>query len=360
MQLTKRGKRGTWWFRFTAPNGKRIFRSARTTNKRLAQEYADKLKSDMWRSFNLPEQQEKPRKSWQQAAIRYIREQQTKRTIGNIKLYLRCLDKWLNSLILDEIGPNVVDTIKSDLTSKGLCNASVNRYLEVLRAILRRAQRDWEWIDKIPTIRMLDEPKRRVRWLTSEEAEKLLAELPEHLRAMARFSLATGLREANVTGLEWSQVNLSKRIAWIHPDQFKSNKAISVPLNNDAILVLREQAGKHPDRVFTYKGTPVKKAGTAAWRKALSRAGIKDFRWHDLRHTWASWHVQNGTPLNALQELGGWSSAEMVQRYAHLGAGHLAAYAKNINSLRLASNNHGKRNELKTVANTMTHKKAAT
>lgn len=357
MQLTKRGKKGTWWFRFTAPNGKRVYRSARTANKRLAQEYADRLKNDMWRIVNL---HEKPRKSWQQAAIRFIREQQSKKTISNIKLYLRGLDKWLNALMLDEINPNVVDTIKSDLTSTGLRNASVNRYLEVLRAILRRAQRDWEWTDKIPTIRMLEEPKRRIRWLTPEESEKLLAELPEHLRAMTRFSLATGLREANVTSLEWSQVNLSKRIAWIHPDQSKSKKAISVPLNNDAILVLREQAGKHPARVFTYKGVPVKKAGTAAWRNALNRAGIKSFRWHDLRHTWASWHVQNGTPLHALQELGGWSSPEMVQRYAHLGAGHLAEYANNITTLKLASNNHVNTNELKTAASIMKHKKAAT
>jgi len=55
-----------------------------------------------------------------------------------------------------------------------------------------------------------------------------------------------------------------------------------------------------------------------------------DFRWHDLRHTWASWHVQAGTPLHVLQELGGWASPEMVQRYAHLSAAHLEDYANNI------------------------------
>lgn len=123
-----------------------------------------------------------------------------------------------------------------------------------------------------------------------------------------------------MTGLEWSQVDLERRVAWIHPDQAKARKAISVPLNVDAVLVLRRQLGKHPVRVFTHKGKPVAKAGTKAWRKALDRAGIRpfddglpetdekkryptrrpdeykypDFRWHDLRHTWASWHVQAG------------------------------------------------------------------
>ena len=76
---------------------------------------------------------------------------------------------------------------------------------------------------------MLPEPRRRIRWITREEAERLLVELPEHLRAMARFSLETGVRKANVTGLQWSQVDLRRRCAWIHPDQAKGRKAIAAP-----------------------------------------------------------------------------------------------------------------------------------
>lgn len=68
---------------------------------------------------------------------------------------------------------------------------------------------------------------------------------------------------------------------------------------------------------------------TKAWRSALKLAGIKDFRWHDLRHTWASWHVQSGMPLHILQELGGWSDYKMVQRYAHLTQEHLARFVEN-------------------------------
>ena len=185
-------------------------------------------------------------------------------------------------------------------------------------------------LDKAPLIRLLPEPKRRIRWLTRDEAERLLKELPSHLADMARFSLATGLREANVTGLEWDQVDLERRIAWIHPDQAKGRRAIAVPLNAEAVVVLRRQQGMHPTWVFTFKGKRVTKANNHAWRKALLRAGIKDFRWHDLRHTWASWHIQGGTPLSVLQELGGWESPEMVRRYAHLSADHLADYAERL------------------------------
>jgi integrase len=73
--------------------------------------------------------------------------------------------------------------------------------------------------------------------------------------------------------------------------------------------------------------------GNTAWRLALKRAGIDNFRFHDLRHTWASWLVQAGVLLTVLQEMGGWESIEMVQRYAHLAPRHLSAHAKQIDSI---------------------------
>lgn len=117
-----------------------------------------------------------------------------------------------------------------------------------------------------------------------------------------------------------------------HPDQAKARRAIAVPLNDTAMQVVRSQVGKHPVRVFTYEGKPARQVSTAAWYKALARAGVGDFCWHDLRHTWASWHVQGGTPLFALQELAGWETEKMVRRYAHLAAEHLAVYAANTES----------------------------
>ena len=186
---------------------------------------------------------------------------------------------------------------------------------------------------------MMPKAKRRVRWLTREEADRLISELPDHLAAMTRFTLATGLRQANVVKLEWSQVDLDRHCAWIHADQAKARKAIPVPLNTEAMLMLKRQMGKHSRWVFTYKGKPVTKDNNHAWRKALVRAGIENFRWHDLRHTWASWHVQQGTPLHVLQELGGWSDYEMVRRYAHLSVEHLAEYAEGLSEIRLVSTN---------------------
>jgi len=251
--------------------------------------------------------------------------------------HLRRVHSHLFGRYLDEIDRDVLDHLTQSRLSDGVTNATVNRMLEVVRAILRRAEREWEWLERAPHVRMMPEEKRRIRWLTREEADRLLLELPEHLADMARFTLATGLRETNVVKLEWLQVDLDRRCAWIHADQAKARKAIPVPLNAEAVMVLRRQVGKHPLRVFTYAGKPVTRANNHAWRKALVRAGIENFRWHDLRHTWASWHVQQGTPLHVLQELGGWSDYEMVRRYAHLSVEHLAEYADSLSKSQLVS-----------------------
>ena len=198
------------------------------------------------------------------------------------------------------------------------------------------ARDNWEWITVCPNIPMRKEPTKRISWITRDQAEKLLGFLQEHQQSMMRFALETGLRRHNVTHLEWSQVDLDKRMAWIHPDQAKAEKAIGVPLSREAVVILRGQVGKHKAWVFPYNGLPVTQTATKTWREALKNAGIPDgFRWHDLRHTWASWHAQDGTPLHVLQELGGWASAEMVQRYAHLSTQHLADYVDKRVGLRL-------------------------
>jgi integrase len=100
------------------------------------------------------------------------------------------------------------------------------------------------------------------------------------------------------------------------------------------VRVIRGQLGKHLTRVFVdAEGAPLEdwtSAARSGWESGCKRAGIKEFRWHDLRHSWASWHVQRGTPLYALKELGGWATLEMVNRYAHLAPEHLKAYAETV------------------------------
>jgi len=326
MSLYKRKDSPYWWIKLIH-NGQKIQRSTGTANKRQAQEYHDRLKVQFWEQEKLGN---KPRRTWNEAVVRWLEETGHKATQKGDIGTLRWLDPHLCGSYLDAITRDRVDDIKRARLADNVANATVNRTLALIRAILRKAALEWEWIDRYPMIRLMKEPRVRVRWLQREEADQLIQELPEHLAAMMRFSLETGLRQSNVSGLEWSQVDLERACAWIHPDQAKARRAIAVPLSDEAAGIIRQMDGNHHEFVFTYKGKPIKQVNTKAWRGALKRAGIENFRWHDLRHTWASWHIQAGTPLHVLQELGGWESAEMVKRYAHLSSEHLKDYAVNM------------------------------
>ena len=322
MSLYKRKDSPNWWVKIHHSGGC-LQQSTGTTDRKKAQEYHDKLKASLWEQEKLGA---RPKYSWNEAVVRYLAETSHKASHNDDKSHLRWLHRFLDGVELERIDRDRLDAITQARKAGGASNATVNRTLEVIRAILRKVALEWNWSTKMPSVRMLPEASRRVRWLRHEEADRLLQELPEHLQVMAKFSLETGLRKSNVTGLQWSQVDLVRRCAWIHPDQAKARKAIAVPLSAAAVIVLREQIGVHAEFVFAFRGKPIRQVNTKAWRQALKRAGITNFRWHDLRHTWASWHVQAGTPLHVLQELGGWESVEMVRRYAHLSTDHLAEY----------------------------------
>lgn len=159
-------------------------------------------------------------------------------------------------------------------------------------------------------------------------------------------TLAIGLRQRNVLDPEWAEVDFDRGEIWIPAEKAKGKRPIHVSLNETALQVLRSQQGLHPEKVFAYRGEPLRNANNRAWRKVLKTAGITDFRWHDLRHTWASWLIQNGTPLYVLKEMGAWESLEMVQRYAHLSSAQRRQHARIID-VELASGTKLVRSEVR-------------
>ena len=321
MSIFKRGS--TYYVSIYTRDGRRIKQSARTSDRRLAQQFHDEWKAKLWREDYTDE---KPDRTWDQCAVAYLEASQHKATFSTIQMHVRKLREYLKGSIIKDINPDAVEWIKAQRLNEGVAHGTVNRMLEILRAMLNMAV-EREWIAKAPKIQMLPEPESRPRWLTYEEESRLLAELPEHLRAMMRFSLSTGLRESNVVNLRWDQIDLDRKCAWIYGDQSKTGQPIAVPLNSAAMAVLQEQP-QDSAYVFTYKGRPVTRCNNTAWKKALARAGVQNFTWHNLRSTWASRHVMSGTSMFDLQHLGGWSSQAI--RYAALSAEHLAEASENV------------------------------
>lgn len=355
----------TWYMSFMRKDGSRERRTTGTVIKRKAQELHDRLKNESW---DIDNTNQKPDYLWEEAVIRYSKEKQNIKSQVFMAVGFQCLDKYLRGIKLKDIDVDLLDHIKwsrleetyqrcADGKKYNIASSTANKTLEQIRTVLLCAKNIWHWIDNIPTfnfVEMRPGEGESYSWLTHNEAAQVLKELPLHLQRMVRFSLATGIRKSNLTGLKWQKVYLDKKFAYVDPIESKNKKAIRIPLNDDAISILMEVKGDHEVNVFTYNGRPIKDSNTAAWRKALDRAGIrpyfpnpsamtnkypsreldeykyKDFRWHDLRHTWASWHAHSGTSLAVLQELGGWRSFGMVLRYAHLCDRHIDKFANNI------------------------------
>ena len=328
MSLYQRKDSPNWWVKFTH-SGRTVQRSTGTSDNSKAQEYHDKLKASLWDQDRLGI---KPSRSWKEAVLRWLAETSHKTTHQEDIRKLRWLDSYLGGLTLDQLTLETVDVIRA-AKSKEAGKATVNRYLALVRAILRRARGDWEWVDKVPKVKLFKEALGRERSITREQVDTLLRELPEHQRDIVLFALATGLRQSNVVGLDWAHVNLERSHAWVDAHLSKNRRGLAVPLNSTALAILRRQSGKHPEAVFTFREKPIRWANTKAWREALVRAGISNFRWHDLRHTWATWHRQSGTPTHELQRLGGWQSVVMVERYAHLASEHLASAANRLDAV---------------------------
>lgn len=324
MRLYKRGTSPNYWCAFHH-RGKPVRRSTGTPDREAAQEYADRFRAELWRSDKLGE---RAAVAWDAAALDWIERNGNLRALSDRKDQLRWATKHLSGKPLSAIDRAELERLARLKSADGVADATVNRYLAAISAVLGHAVKRG-WLTAPPAVPRRQEAAKRIRWATPKQAAKLIAALPEHLAPMAAFSLATGLRRANVMRLEWAAVDLRRRIAWVHADEAKGGRTIPVPLNDAALEVLRGQRGKHRRIVFPYRGRAMAHQGAPAWRAACKAAGLKAFRWHDLRHTWASWHVQNGTPLAVVQELGGWRSLAMVLKYAHLAPSHLAAYAGN-------------------------------
>jgi integrase len=328
MSLYKRKKSSYYWCRFTV-RGEEIRRSTGTAIKDDAEEFETNLRSHYWRQAKLGQSFH----TFRQAAERWL-EETDKATKDKDEQRLEWWNHFIGDLPLREINADVLAAARKRLaerkvknTERTLSKTTINHYMQVVRGILRKAKDEWEWLDSVPKVPMHTLKKKDPRWITRDQFHHLLTFLPDHTRDLVHFAVATGKRKANITHLRWDRVDLKRKTAYIPSNEAKASEGIPIALNKDAVAILKRRQGIDETYCFTYQGHPVKDVATAAWRKAVKAAGFPGLRYHDMRHTWASWQVQSETPLQVVKEMGNWKSFEMVLRYAHLSPGHLRQYA---------------------------------
>src|SRR5579872_4425638 len=144
MALCKRGN--VWWVRISH-NGKRIQRSTGTSDKVAARQLHDKIKADLWKGAYLDE---KPERTWMEAVVRWLAESQHKRSLDDDKWHLRWLNTYLKKCTLKQISRDVIDNLAEKKLLENVQPSTVNRMLEVVRAILRKAELEWGWLDRAP------------------------------------------------------------------------------------------------------------------------------------------------------------------------------------------------------------------
>ena len=306
-------------------DGRRIVRTTGSREEEAAQEFHDRFVADLWREQKLGD---KPKYTWGEAVARWLSENQGKKAIVTDKLRLSWLSKAIGakkpiiSITNEAVERLLGAKLKEKWQGRPISAATANRTMAALSTVLHSA-RKWGWLDTVPYIRHLEEKKKRTTFLDRDELTRLIAELPQNIAEIAAFAVLTGLRENNILGLQWRDVDLARGLCWVHSDEAKGGKNISVPLSGDAVSVLQMRIG------HSQPFGPLTRVSNHPWYEARKRAGLPRLRFHDLRHTWASWHTMNGTPKSVLQELGGWADARMVDRYSHLSIGFVAQYVSN-------------------------------
>lgn len=261
---------------------------------------------------------------------------------------------WKNEIgkyMLEHIKPALIVMCRNKLIGKinkfgrKIGIATSNRYCQVLSHVFTIAVKELGWVEKNPflNISKLKEPRGRIRFLTDAEQHKLLHECKEssnpHLFAIVVLALSTGARKMELLSLIWKDVDFKRQVIILR--ETKNGEIRVVPLKGYALELIQDLSSKaHFDYNYVFPSKDQKQPIDirTAWENALIRAEIKDFRFHDLRHTAASYLAMSGATLAEIAEVLGHKTLQMVKRYAHFSEAHTSLIVERMNNCKILFN----------------------
>ena len=324
MGLFKRGQ--VWWFSFSY-KGRQIRKSAETENKKIAEKIHHKVMTEVsegkWFEKLLGEG-----KTFSEMMEKYMAEHSipNKASSDRDERSLKHLLPSLGDLLLLEITPRKINSYKTLRRQEGASPCTVNRELALMKHAFTLSINEWEWAKDNPVkkVSMEKEPPARDRWLTDDEEGRLLVVSPQWLQKIIIFALDTGCRKDEILSLTWIVIDLSNRVVTIFGK--KTGVRRSIPLTKRVQKMLQEMKktdGKvrsiKDNYVFTHPEGQQVNIHTlrSAYERALKKAEIEEFWFHDLRHTFASRLAQKGVDPYTIQKLMGHETFTTTQRYAH-------------------------------------------
>jgi len=279
---------------------------------------------------------------------RYFEEILSRKTkgVGDQTTQLNWWKDKIGSFLLSDITTALIIENRNKLLSeKSLrkdgkrSNSTVNRYCAALSHCFTIAVKEWEWLQENPMSKMkkLKEPRGRVRFLSDEERERLLTVCKESqspfLYVLVVLAISTGARKMELCSLNWEDVDLKRGMIILHDT--KNGERRALPLVGIAKDLMKEHfknRNENTNRVFPAKNLIDPIDIRAPFETALIKAEIKDFRWHDLRHSCASYLAMNGATLAEIAGVLGHKTLSMVKRYSHISEAHTAKVVERMNS----------------------------
>ena len=273
--------------------GERIRESCGTRNLEEAQRYLVRLLEENRKAklYGV-----RPSRSFEQAASKFVLENQHKKSIRNDIGRLRNLMPWIGGLPLEKMHRGLLDAWVDARERDNVSAGTINHGIKIVRRIMNLAASEWvdenglTWIASAPKLKLLaDRNKRQPYPLSWVEQDSLFSQLPDHLREMAMFAVNTGCRDGEISALKWeweiAVSALDTSVFLVPGEKVKNGDDRLVVLNKFAAAVVDRQRGTHPESVFSYKGKPVTRMLNTAWLKARERAQLHQVRVHDLKHT---------------------------------------------------------------------------
>jgi integrase len=281
---------------------------------------------------------ERPKRLFREAAERYLKENQHKRSIGDCELHLEQLDPFIGDLDLRMVHLGTLQDFIELRRSQGRKTKTINLALGTVRHLLNLAASEWldeyglTWLERPPKITLLKVTDARKPYpLSWEEQTRLFKELPDHLARMALFKVNTGCREQEVCSLQWEwevEVPELDTSVFIIPDRLvKNGEDRLVVLNRTAMSIVNAVRGTHRKYVFTYNGKRLLKMNNTAWQKGRVKAGLPQVRVHDLKHTFGRRLRAAGVSFEDRQDLLGHRSGRITTHYSAAELGNLLTAA---------------------------------
>lgn len=317
--------------RFTA-NGKLVRKSTCVEDKRLAEELYGRIRKKI-RQGRYSDDYHGDRKTFAEATDRYMKDYSGQKALKSVlidKVSLKHLLPVFGDKFLSQVTPDMIVRFKTLRRNEGAAASSINKELAFSKHLYNVAIKEWGWLRFNPFAQVSLErlPQPRDRHLTREEFDRLYQACMERLKPIVLIAVNTGMRQDEILSLTWQQVDFKNEALAI--EHTKSGRRRSVPMIAPVKSLLLELGKvRHIDSQYVFPstaGTKIDASKIRNWfRQACRKAGIENFRFHDLRHTCGSWLAQNGVDLYVVQRILGHSSSAMTQRYAHLVQGNLRA-----------------------------------